>query len=218
MEQVKQWVQMGKVNIRLFIKSHFTFILFVVLLLILGVVFGALIAGQLGEAQREDLKIYLQGFFGMIGTKTVANPSDIFQISLWNHLKMVGLIWILGISVVGAPVVVLLLFLKGAMLGFSIGLLVLEFGTGGLLLSAGTIFPQNILIVPCWIIMATLALVFSAEMMKYMLKHEKVSISRKMLGYHFCFIIIGISFVLPTGYEAFISPEIMTFIAEKILL
>lgn len=218
MIQLKQWLQKQKTSSYFFIKQHLTLFLFVMILLIFGVIFGALIVGQLEATQKEDLKGYLQSFFGMMHTDVVANPSDIFQTSVWNHLKMVGFIWILGISIVGCPLILFFLFLKGAMLGFSVGLLVSEFGMGGFLMSFGTIFPQNLFIIPLWLIMVTLALSFSLEMMKYIAKRTRLPIGKKMMRYNLSFMMIGISFSFPTLYEAFISPKIITLVVEKIFL
>lgn len=211
----KKWTKRQREKGYLWIKQHFMLIVFVLILLALGVVFGALIVGQLDVTQKGDLKVYLQSFFGMMGTNTVANPSDIFQSSLWNHLKLVGFIWILGISIVGCPLILFLLFLKGAMLGFSIGLLVSEFGFKGFVISFGTVFLQNLLIIPFWIVMVTVALSFSYEGLKCIVKRAKLSIGKKFFLYHCCFMILGVGFILPTMYEAFISPKIIKFVVER---
>lgn len=214
MFKIKQWTKYIKDHSFLFMKEKWTLLLFVIILLFVGIIFGALIVEQLGEVQMEDLKIYLQSFFGMVGEGSVSKPVEIFQVSLWNQLKMVGLIWLLGISMVGLPIAIFLLFLKGITLGFSIGLLVNTFGLQGLFLSMGTIIPQNILILLLWMGMLVLSLSFSIDFVKYLFLKKKTHIGEKFVKYSIKFVVIGFLFIPPSLYEAFISPHIMHYMAR----
>ena len=214
MFKMKQWTDRMKYQSFLFMKEHWARLLFVVILLLFGIIFGALAVEQLGEVQKEDLKIYLQSFFGMIGEGRISKPTEVFQVSLWNQLKTVGLIWLLGISIVGVPIAIFLVFLKGITLGFSIGLLVNEFGLHGLFLSMGTIIPQNLIILPLWISMVVWSLSFSIHLVKYFIAKKKDPIGGRLIKYSMKYVMIGFLFILPSLYEAFISPHIMHYMVQ----
>ena len=74
------------------------------------------------------------------------------QSSYWSiaalHLKWIGLIWILGLSVIGLPGILILDFLKGVLIGFTVGYLVGQYSWKGLLFALVSIAPQNLFIIP----------------------------------------------------------------------
>ena len=44
-----------------------------------------------------------------------------FRESYFSQLKYIGFIWILGISIIGLPLIFILLFAKGVVVGFTVG-------------------------------------------------------------------------------------------------
>ena len=44
-----------------------------------------------------------------------------FRESYFSQLKYIGFIWILGISIIGLPLIFILLFVKGVVVGFTVG-------------------------------------------------------------------------------------------------
>lgn len=70
-----------------------------------------------------------QGFAGSQATST-------FWDNVSLHLKWVGLIWVCGLSVIGLPGILVLNFLKGVLIGFSVGYMVGQYSWKGLLFSS----------------------------------------------------------------------------------
>ena len=194
MDKITQWMKTFQKLCFQFIRRYWAILVFSAILLIIGIIFGALAVNQLDVVQKEDLKLYLQNFFSVMENNGMNLSDEIFQLSLWNQLKTVGLIGLLGLSVVGFPIVIFLLFLKGITLGFSIGLLVYEFGFQGFWFSAGTVFLQNFMIV----------------------SKQRVGLGRKFIVYFIQLICIAVLFVLPSLYEAFVSPYIINYFAEHL--
>src|SRR5699024_765910 len=88
-----------------------------------------------------------------------------FNSSLFYHMKYLLLLFILGLSVIGLPVVWILLFFKGLVVGFSVGFIVSQLGIKGLLLAALSIAPQNLIIIPIYIVAGSLAMIFSLTLL-----------------------------------------------------
>ena len=87
------------------------------------------------------------------------------QSSYWSiatlHLKWIGLIWILGLSVIGLPGILILDFLKGVLIGFTVGYLVGQYSWKGLLFALVSIAPQNLFIIPVLMMCGVAAITFS---------------------------------------------------------
>ena len=71
----------------------------------MGVIFGAVLVNSLSFSQKEDLFYYLSQFFGQVIKGEIAASHEMFSQSIIHNVKYISLIWILGISVIGLPVI-----------------------------------------------------------------------------------------------------------------
>ncbi|MED4959249.1 stage II sporulation protein M, partial [Paenibacillus macerans] len=110
--------------IRHALKDQTPLYVFVAVLFLMGVVFGALMVNALTLEQQQDLSRYFGDFFLSINE----GGTEFQLMSYWEvavlHLKWLGLIWLLGLSVIGLPGILILDFLKGVLIGFTVGCLV----------------------------------------------------------------------------------------------
>lgn len=147
------------------VKEHATIYLFMIILFLTGIVFGAIIVNSMSFIQKQDLFFYLERFFGQIIDKEHIASGDILKESFLYHAKYLLLLFIFGLSVIGLPIVWILLFLKGLVVGFSVGFIVNQLGMKGFLLASLSIAPQNLLVIPIYIIAGSLAMIFSLQLL-----------------------------------------------------
>ncbi|RAS88618.1 stage II sporulation protein M [Priestia endophytica] len=191
------------------IQKHSSVYLFVTVLFFIGVVFGAVVVNSLNLGQKEDLFYYLDRFFGQVTKGEVANSADILKQSFWHNIKYLGFIWILGISVIGLPVVLVLLFLKGIVIGFTVGFLVNQMGFHGFLLSFVSVFPQNLFLIPLFIVVSTLSLSFSLKLMKQFVRSSSETMVAAFMRYSTVILLILAVVTLSSTLEAYASPFLM---------
>ncbi|SDM47805.1 stage II sporulation protein M [Bacillus sp. OK048] len=193
-----------------YFREHSSIFLFIVILFLMGVIFGAIVVNSMSITQKEDLFYYLSQFFGQILNGKVAENSDLFAQSFLHNSKFIGLIWILGISIIGLPVILIVLFIKGLVVGFTVGFLVSQLGIKGFLLAIVSILPQNLIIIPVFIMMAALSVIFSLRMIKkQFLKKYGQPILPFFKNYIITFIIAVVLISAASGVEAYVSPWLM---------
>ncbi|MBP2240752.1 stage II sporulation protein M [Cytobacillus eiseniae] len=191
-------------------REHSSIYLFIVVLFLIGVIFGAIIVNSLSFTQKEDLFFYLSQFFGQVSDGNVAGATDLFKQSFFHNTKFIGLMWILGISIIGLPVILILLFMKGMVVGFTVGFLVSQMGWDGFLLSFVTVLPQNLIIIPVFIIAATISVSFSLKMISRQFQKKVGHPMLPMLGrYMFTFVVAILFLCAAASIEALISPILM---------
>ncbi|MBM4762191.1 stage II sporulation protein M [Bacillus sp. B15-48] len=191
-------------------RDYSSIYLFVVVLFLMGVIFGAVIVNSLSFSQKEDLFYYLSQFFGQAATGEVIAAKDLFIQSFFHNSKFIGLIWILGISIIGLPVILILLFIKGITVGFTVGFLVNQMGWNGFLLSFVSILPQNLVIIPVYIIMSALSVIFSLKMIRnQFMKKMTQPVLPQFFRYLFSFVIAVLFIATAAGIESFISPALL---------
>jgi stage II sporulation protein M len=199
-----------------YFREHSSIFVFVVMLFLMGVIFGAIVVNSMSFSQKQDLFYYLSQFFGEVSNGKVAEANDLFLQSFFHNSKFIGLMWVLGISIIGLPIILILLFIKGMVVGFTVGFLVNQMSWKGFMLAFVSILPQNLIIIPVFIIMAVMSMSFSLLMIKkqFMKKYGQ-PIMPIFKRYIFAFIIAVLFISVASGIEAFLSPGLMKTIVHS---
>jgi stage II sporulation protein M len=198
-------------------REYSSIYLFVIVLFLMGVIFGAVIVNSLSFTQKEDLFYYLSQFFGQAATGKVADGRDLFLQSFLHNGKFIGLIWILGVSIIGLPVILILLFMKGMVVGFTVGFLVNQMGWDGFLLSFVSILPQNFIIIPVFIITAAMAVTFSLKMIRnQFMKKINQPIMPQFFRYIFSFVAAIVFLAAAAAVEAYLSPALLKAVINSV--
>ncbi|WP_445506590.1 stage II sporulation protein M [Niallia sp. 03190] len=198
-------------------REHSSIYLFIVVLFLMGVIFGAVVVNSLTLTQKEDLYDYLSQFFGQVSDGKIASSKDLFIQSFSHNSKFIGLMWLLGISIIGLPVILILLFIKGMVVGFTVGFLVNQMGWNGFLLSFVSILPQNIIVIPIFIISATLSVAFSFKMIRQQFINKRGEPILPLFGrYMFLLVVAFLFLAAAAGVEAYISPMLMKSIVNMV--
>ncbi|MEH7483697.1 stage II sporulation protein M [Neobacillus drentensis] len=202
-----------------YFREHSSIFLFIVVLFLMGVIFGAIVVNSMSITQKEDLFYYLSQFFGQVSSGKEAEDNDLFLQSLFHNSKFIGLMWILGISIIGLPVILILLFIKGMVVGFTVGFLVSQMGWQGFMLAIVSILPQNLIIIPVFIMMAALSVIFSLRMIKkqFMKKYAQ-PILPFFKSYILTLIVAVIFITAASGIEAYLSPWLMKTVISSTVL
>lgn len=198
-------------------KKHFKDNLLIYILLSLvfmvGISSGAITINMIDIEQKKELVKFLESFMKVINEENVDNLMLIKQ-SFKNNLQTFILLWILGISVIGIPLVICLVLLRGFIIGFTVGLVVKELAFKGFIFSVFSILPQNIIFIP-WIIMSSaLTLMFALRIIRNKLsKNTKTNYINEAMKYS---IVMGGLFLMSlvgTVIESYITPIFMKLLS-----
>ncbi|MBU5345422.1 stage II sporulation protein M [Virgibacillus sp. LDC1] len=191
---------------------------FVGVLFLVGVLFGALMVNALSLEQQQEMARYLNHFFVNVqdGGETMS------QSSYWSiaalHLKWIGLIWILGLSVIGLPGILILDFLKGVLIGFTVGYLVGQYSWKGLLFALVSIAPQNLFIIPVLMMCSVAAITFSLYIIRdrFIMNRGgsmvKPFASYAMLTFFMVLLTLGVA-----SFETWVTPAMMRWVTPMLL-
>ena len=134
---------------------------FVVILFITGVVFGALTVRTLANHQKTELMEYLQVFVVDMTSETLPSGNELLLPALWANAKTIVLLWLGGLTVVGLPLTLILLFSKGFSSGFTAAFLIEEVKWRGFILAGTAMLPHSLLIIPALLFLTAGAISFA---------------------------------------------------------
>jgi len=191
-------------------KDHATIYVFIMILFLTGVIFGAIIVNSMEFNQKQDILFYLERYLGQIVANETTENQAILVDSFLLHVKSLLLLFTLGLTVIGLPLVWILVFMKGLAIGFSVGFIVNQFGLKGLILASLSIAPQNLLIIPMYIIAGSLSMLFSLTLISILFNQKGSSpITLFFRNYVVMFsLLLSISFGAAL-LEAFVAHEAM---------
>ncbi|TCZ77489.1 stage II sporulation protein M [Paenibacillus albiflavus] len=206
-------------SIRKYLQDYSSLYVFIAVLFVMGVAFGAVMVNALSLDQKQEMLQQLGAFFYSLTDHNDFSGQSSFIDSLWLNLKWILLIWLLGLSVIGLPLIFVLDFLKGVLIGFTVGYLVGQFSWEGVLFSLVSVAPQNLLIIPLILIASVTAASFSIAMVKsqfmrgnYKQGQMVQALMRTIvITLGVCVIIVGVS-----AYEGYISPYLMQWVTPTV--
>lgn len=180
-------------------------LVFLFTLLFMAVLFGSFFATKLSTNDLEEIKSSLDTFFSMTKQNKL-NPLPAFFQSFGANIMFTIAIWILGISVIGAPLMIVLFFMKAFTLGFTIASMIKIYHLKGLLYSLIYIFPHQVINLLAFIFFIMFSMSLSITLFQALLKKKTVDFSKVMNRYVFILAItIGI-LIITSLLEIYLMP------------
>ncbi len=131
---------------------------------VLGSLVGALALNALTPHDRLVLHAAVAQFVNQ-GARGVRTP-PLFGQAVLDNLKVLGLIYALGVSVAGLPLVLLALFFRGFVLGFAVGFFVNTMPGAGVGVALVAIVLPNLVLVPAWLVAGSGGLAFASRLLR----------------------------------------------------
>ncbi|MGI6678803.1 MAG: stage II sporulation protein M [Dehalobacterium sp.] len=173
-----------------------------------GIFIGIMGANNLDDRQIQDLLGFVDGFINNLPTATIDAPSET-KYALILNLKSLCYIWFLGLTVIGIPLTIAIIFYRGFVLGFTTGFLVQEKALQGIWVILLTVVPQNLLLVPVLLLGAITSISFSLFVIRGKFAGKTLHLSKRLLSYTFSFMILGLFVVLSAFVQGYISPSLV---------
>jgi len=181
----------------------------------IGVGLGAFTVNALSNVQHHELTEYLNGFLQLIDNQKV-DSYEVFIISVQQNMKLVVLLWILGVSIIGIPFIFLVVGIRGFITGFCSGFVIKTLGSKGILFLISSVLPKEMVMVPCIIALAVNGVNFSLDIIKQKNIRSFLKSDLKIGFLTYCAATVFYSGILFGGVllEAYAIPVIMKMIAR----
>ena len=138
-----------KLVLKNYVKNNYKEYILTSLIFIIGLFIGVMIINNCTETQSSEITTYLNDFITKFkGIQNINKTSLIFT-SIKNNIILAVIIWLAGTTVIGLPIVLIAIMLRGLILGYTISAVTLTLGASkGIIFCLISIFLQNILFIP----------------------------------------------------------------------
>lgn len=187
-----------------YLQNNLLLYVVIILFFIAGISFGALGVRSLNVKQELELITYVDRFLFAIDPATLSNQL-IAHHAVANNLKLMLIIWFLGLTVIGVPIIVALVFARGFVLGFTVGFLVDQKLWSGIVLTLTAILPPNLLNIPALIVAGATAVAFSSYLVRGRSRGIR-NLFTQFLNYSLIMLVLCVITSLAGVLEAYVSP------------
>ena len=183
-------------------------LIFLTVLLLIGIAFGSIFVSILDNSDKTLVNEHLNNFINSIETDKL----DYFQAlksNLITNISFVIVIWLLGISIIGLPIILIMFFSKTFILGFSVGAILSVFKTKGLLFSLVHIFPGQVISLLLYLLLTMYAMSFSFKLIYVIFKKKTLDFKIVMNKYFKILLLVLTIVVLMNLYDTYLMPKLV---------
>ncbi|SHJ65957.1 stage II sporulation protein M [Anaerobranca californiensis DSM 14826] len=200
-----------------YIKENLYSFTFAVLIFICGIIFGSIMVNRLPSQHSEGLKQEINFYFEVLDEATGINKISILKESLVSNGKFILVAFLSGLTVIGIPVIILILFIRGIILGFTVGFIFNHSTLKGLLFALSAIVPHNLLIIPALLVSSVASISFSWVILLKIVKNKNFNIKSFFLNYCILILLSGIFMVIAGVIEAYIIPILLKLVVSMMI-
>lgn len=154
----------------------------IIITIVLGIICGIFYNLILSKSDHTLITNQLNSFFDAI-KKNDINYIPMLINSLIGNLSLVILIWLLGISIIGLPLIYILCFGKGFLLSFSIVSILTTYKFKGIILAVCYLIPGPIIFLLYLIFLGFSSAFFSKKLFSYLFLKQDISLRHSMKRY-----------------------------------
>lgn len=186
---------------------------FVVTILLFGVISGSIFLVILDSEDKSGTVLQIQTFISNLSNNKVDGGLALRSSLIINYI-FVGLIWGLGLSIIGIIFNIFLTYIKGFVVGFSVASIFVTYNYKGILMALLYLFPHQILNVIVVCVLTIYSIMFSLNLLEIIVT-KKVKKNYNMLKRYVVILLFSIiiSFI-SSLLEVYLFPNLLKIIID----
>lgn len=185
----------------------------VAILFLMGIVFGVLAAGVIAPDQQQYLMNYIDQ--GLHSDISLPNSFYTRQV-VFSHIQTIFFLFFMGISVIGVPLALLLIFTRGFILGFSIAFLFKTMGFKGFIITVAGVLPHNLLIIPALFLMLVAIIDCAAALTKLRFSKHPVSVGAELTRCVAITLFVLVVMIIAGLIQGYVTPLLTVWLSKVI--
>lgn len=199
-----------------YVREHVYLIVFVSILFLIGVGFGAVLVNELTYDQKQDMTLHLSQYFKEFSQELSFSSQQSLMDTIVNHAKWIFFIWIFGLSIIGIPLILLLDFLKGVFVGFTVGVLVAQQSWKGLCFAIISLAPHNLIVIPALLICSVAAIAFSLHLVRHRLTQRTINVYASLWKFTSLLGAMTLFLIVAAAWEVYVAPLSLQWMMPKL--
>lgn len=178
----------------------------------IGLILGIIFVNNTKEAQSDQISTYINNFIDSIKENYQISKPKLLINSIKGNLYITIILWFLGSTVIGMPLIYLVIGYKGYCIGYTISSIIATIGTEkGILFIIATVLFQNIIYIPAVLTLA----VSGIKLYKLIMEdRRRENIKMQILKHTIFSLFIFIILIIASLVETYISGSLTTVLLK----
>lgn len=186
-------------------------LVFLLIISFIGLLTGSIFMTVLDGTDKSLVSDTLNNFINNIEPADYIND---FIPNLIMNTVSVLFIWVLGISIIGIPIVIVFLFIKSFILSFSLASFIANFKLKGVLLGIIYNFPHNFISLVLFIYLGVYSIRLSMLVLNSVIKRKSIDFKTIMNRYLLVLIVALVVSIVLALIEIFVVPHLLKLISN----
>ena len=132
-----------------YIKENIKTYLILLIIFFIGLILGVIFVDNASEPQANQISSYINNFINSIKENYQISTKDLLKETVINNVSIAVILWFLGSTVIGFPMIYVVICYKGYCIGYTISSVIATIGTAkGIVFILATMLLQNIIYIP----------------------------------------------------------------------
>ena len=190
-----------------YIKENIKTYLILLIIFFIGLILGVIFVNNASEPQANQISSYINNFINSIKENYQISTKDLLKETVINNVSIAVILWFLGSTVIGFPLIYVVICYKGYCIGYTISSVIATIGTAkGIVFILATMLLQNIIYIP---VILTLG-VSGVKLYRLIMEDRRRENIKIQIAKHTIFSILMLMLLI-------ISALIETYISGKLL-
>ena len=185
--------------------------IFLIIVMIIGMLLGIIYAIILNKSDHALVTTSLDSFFTSIKNNNIDYKSALIN-SLIGNISFVTFIFLLGISIIGIPIIIFSLATSSFIFGFSLSSIIYTYHLNGILKAITYLFPHQLITLLMSLFLGFYALYFGIKLFKYLFRGIDINLRSSMKRYLQVYVTVLLIFIGCSFIEVFLSPALIKLV------
>ena len=174
---------------------------------IIGILIGIFVTFKIPEKDKSNVKAYISDITEITNNKKIDKQS-LFKEKIIDNFKTVGIIWLLGCTVIASFTIYIFMIYKGILCGYIISIIIFILGFGkGLKFLFPTVIIENVIFLPVIFLLATSGIRLYKQIIM-----RKINIKQELLRHTIIMFVSGIFAIIVACIDAYFLTGLLNFL------
>ena len=185
--------------------------IFLIIVMSIGLICGIIYAIILNKSDHNLVTTSLNSFFTSIKNNDIDYKNALIN-SLVGNISFVTFIFLLGISIIGIPLIIFSLASSTFIFGFSLSSIIYTYHFNGILKAITYLFPHQLITLLMSLFLGFYALYFGIKLFKYLFRGIDINLRSSMKRYLQVYVTVLLIFIGCSFIEVFLSPALIKLV------
>lgn len=194
-----------------YIDTNAKLYIIVIIMFLIGILLGIIFINNCSESQSLQISEYINNFINSLKENCTISTGEVLKKSIANNFFITLILWFLGSTVIGIPLIYLIVIYKGYSIGYTAAAILATLGNKGIMFILASMILQYIIYIPCILSLA----VSGINLYKLIREDRRTENVKVKIAKHtvFCTLIFCI-LVVEAMIEAYVSSNLIMCIVK----